>query len=87
LALLILLDQFSRNLCRGDARAFSDDAKALGIAKAGIVEGHDMAVTPIKRIFMYLPFEHSESLEYQQRMIELCANLPSENLKYAQKLL
>lgn len=85
LALLILLDQFSRNLCRGAARAYSNDAQALALAKAGIVEGHDMAVTPVERMFMYLPFEHSERLEDQKRMIELCANLPPLNLEYAQK--
>ncbi|MBT5110483.1 MAG: DUF924 domain-containing protein [Rhodospirillaceae bacterium] len=85
LALLIVLDQFSRNLHRGDARAFSNDAKALALAKAGIDEGHDREITQIERVFMYLPFEHSEDLAEQNRMMELCAHLPESNLEWAQK--
>ena len=85
LALLVLLDQFSRNLHRGDARAFSNDDKALALAKVGVEKGHDMEVTLYERVFMYLPFEHSESLDDQNRMVELCVNLPEKNLEFAQK--
>ena len=80
LVLLVLLDQFSRNLYRGNALAFSNDAKALELANVGIREGHDMEVTQYERIFMYLPFEHSEVLADQKRFIELCVNLPERNL-------
>jgi uncharacterized protein (DUF924 family) len=85
LALLVLLDQFSRNLHRGDARAFSNDDKALALAKVGVEKGHDMEVTLYERVFMYLPFEHSENLDDQNRMVELCVNLPEKNLEFAQK--
>ncbi|MFT6581274.1 MAG: DUF924 family protein [Alphaproteobacteria bacterium] len=85
LALLILLDQFSRNLFRGDARSYSNDVKALALAKEGVALGHDMALSKIERIFMYLPFEHSEDMEDQHRMIALCVNLPTRNLEWARK--
>jgi uncharacterized protein (DUF924 family) len=85
LALLILLDQFSRNLFRGDGRAYSNDAKALALAKEGVEIGHDMAVSMIERIFLYLPFEHSENLEDQHRMMALCVNLPERNFEWARK--
>ncbi len=85
LALLILLDQFSRNLCRGDARAYSNDAKALALAKAGIDAGHDREVTDNERVFMYLPFEHSEDIIEQRRMMELCVTLPERNQEGARK--
>ncbi|MBL4721709.1 MAG: DUF924 domain-containing protein [Alphaproteobacteria bacterium] len=84
-ALLILLDQFSRNLFRGEARAFSNDAKALALAKESVDNGHDMAVSKIERVFMYLPFEHNEDLADQHRMMALCANLPERNLEWARK--
>jgi uncharacterized protein (DUF924 family) len=85
LALLVLLDQFSRNLYRGDARSYSNDAKALALAKVGIREGHDMEISIYERIFMYLPFEHSEVLTEQKQFIKLCANLPERNLKAGRK--
>jgi uncharacterized protein (DUF924 family) len=85
LALLILLDQFSRNLFRGDGRAYSNDVKALALAKDGVETGHDMAISKIERVFLYLPFEHSENLEDQHRMMALCVNLPERNLEWARK--
>lgn len=85
LALLILLDQFSRNLFRGDARSYSNDAKALALAKDGIRKGHDMEASIYERIFMYLPFEHSEVLAEQKQFIKLCVNLPKRNLEAGRK--
>ena len=83
LALVILLDQFSRNLLRGQAEAFASDAKALGIAKTAISNGFDMKMSPIRRSFFYVPFEHSEDLADQERGIELFEALGNENmLKY-----
>ncbi|WP_266158211.1 DUF924 family protein [Dyella silvatica] len=71
LALLILLDQFGRNCYRNDARAFVADAHAQKLACAGIARGHDMALEPHQRVFTYLPLEHSEDLQLQQRSVGL----------------
>jgi uncharacterized protein (DUF924 family) len=76
LALVIVLDQFSRNLHRGTADAFAADAKALALAKRAIDQGFDQAVLPVQRWFFYLPFEHAEDLDDQQRAVELFSALP-----------
>ena len=75
LALVITLDQFPRNLFRGQARAFACDAQALGAARRALELGHDAAMLPVERLFLYLPFEHSESLEDQWRAIALIGRL------------
>jgi uncharacterized protein (DUF924 family) len=73
LALVILLDQIPRNIHRGTPAAFAADPKALAVAKHAIAEGFD-AVTPSEmRNFFYLPFQHSERLEDQDRGLELYA--------------
>lgn len=84
LALLILLDQFPRNIFREDPKTFATDAKALGIAKQAIANGLDANLSVVQKIFFYLPFEHSENMEDQNRAVELCEALGDENyLKYA----
>ena len=70
LALLVLLDQFPRNMFRGEARAFASDPLARAIASRAILNGFDGAF-PDLRGFFYLPFEHSEDLADQQRCITL----------------
>jgi uncharacterized protein (DUF924 family) len=75
LALLILLDQLSRNLYRGTAEAFAADAKARAIARAMIARGFDQVLTPVQRMFVYLPFEHSEDLADQDLSVRLFAAL------------
>jgi len=65
LALLILLDQFPRNLFRGQAKAFAGDTRARIIARQAVDRGFDIAVPPVMRLFFYLPFEHSEHLPDQ----------------------
>lgn len=80
LALVIMLDQFSRNLLRGRGEAFAADPKALVIAKASVARGFDMKVSPIRRSFFYLPFEHSEDIADQDRGVELYTALGDENL-------
>jgi len=75
LALLILLDQFPRNMFRGSAHAFATDPLALAIARRAVEAGLDQAVEPAVRTFFYLPFEHSERLEDQDRCVELCQAL------------
>ncbi len=73
LALILILDQFPRNLYRGSAKAFSYDDRARAIARNAIKLGHDDEFEiPLKRFF-YLPFMHSEKLADQQYCIELCA--------------
>ena len=71
MALVVVLDQFSRNLYRNDARAFAQDAYALEIAKQAVERGNDAALLPVERQFLYLPYEHSEDLADQERGLEL----------------
>ncbi len=71
LALLILLDHLSRNLHRGSALAFAADARARQVASAAVDRGFDRVLTPVQRMFVYLPFEHSEDLADQDRSVAL----------------
>lgn len=71
LALILLLDQFPRNLFRGQPQSFATDAKALTIAEQAIAQGFDQALPLIQRWFVYLPFMHSEDLTMQQRSVQL----------------
>jgi uncharacterized protein (DUF924 family) len=83
LALVILLDQIPRNVHRGTPRAFSGDDKALATAKAAIAKGFDTALPSDRRNFLYMPFQHSERLEDQERGMELfAANDVADGLKY-----
>jgi len=77
LALTIVLDQFSRNLYRDTAEAFACDAKARSIARHAIARGFDRALTPVERIFLYLPFEHSEDMRDQDESVRLFESLSS----------
>lgn len=84
LALVIVLDQFPRNMFRGDARAFSTDSLARDIASQAIAEGRDRRIDPVMRAFLYLPFEHSEDLADQERSIALFEQFgDAEGLKWA----
>lgn len=71
LALIILLDQFSRNIYRGSAKAFSFDDQATQLCMDGLKQAHDRFMIPAHRIFYYIPLEHQESQEKQ----ELCVSL------------
>jgi uncharacterized protein (DUF924 family) len=71
LALVLLLDQIPRNLYRGSAHAFATDLLARSIAREAVERGFDQAVEPVLRPFFYLPFEHSESIEDQDRSVAL----------------
>jgi len=75
LALLLLLDQFPRNLYRGSAHAFATDPKARSLARAAILAGHDLAVEAQLQPFFYLPFEHSEAMADQDESVRLCTGL------------
>ena len=85
LALLILLDQFPRNMFRGDARAFATDPLARAVAAGGIVRGFDGQVPKELRGFFYLPFEHSEDIADQERCIAFNKAIgDAEGLKWAE---
>ena len=75
LALVIVLDQFSRNLFRNDARAFAQDAHARECANEALLRGDDLGLLPVERQFLYLPFEHSEDLRDQERGCDLMRSL------------
>jgi uncharacterized protein (DUF924 family) len=91
LALILLLDQFPRNMFRGTARAFATDSKALAIAKRMVAAKLDHAVTPSRRAFVYMPFQHSENLSDQHESMRLFRELAEEHseladyLKYAER--
>jgi uncharacterized protein (DUF924 family) len=85
LALVIVLDQFPRNMFRGDALTYSSDALARDVARRAIDRGADSRLDPDLLEFLYLPFMHSEQLPDQLRCIELFRNVGNtEQLKYAE---
>ena len=85
LALVILLDQFPRNMFRDDPKAYSSDALALEAAQRAIARGADRRVEPELLEFLYVPFMHSEHLADQLRCVELFRHSGTpENLKYAE---
>lgn len=75
LGLILLLDQMPRVIHRGSPEAFAQDEKAREVAIRGMASGGDRLLRPIERVFFYLPFEHSESLDDQQRSVELFTDL------------
>ena len=88
LALVLVLDQFRRNIHRGTPDAFSADPKALSIAQDALARGDDRRLPTDQRVWLYLPFEHAEDLAAQQVCMErtaaLCAELGDNDLlKYA----
>jgi uncharacterized protein (DUF924 family) len=86
LAAIILFDQFPRNMFRGHADQFATDPLALAIARGAIDKGYDDGMTPERRGFLYMPFEHSEDLRDQRQSLLLFTALGSaEHLKYARK--
>lgn len=84
LALIILLDQFPRNLFRDTAQAFAGDKRALSLANEAVRQGFDQDLLKPQQMFFYLPFEHSESLDDQRRCMELFeASGNTDMLKWA----
>ena len=81
LALVLLLDQFPRNMFRGIARAFATDAKASELSRYAIAAGFDRELSPLMRMFIYLPLEHSENLDDQLESVRLTDALAAENSK------
>lgn len=85
-AAVIALDQFPRNMYRNSPRAFATDAKALSIAERAIAAGFDRLLSSNERLFLYMPFQHSEDAAVQTRSIKLFTDLHDEStLGYALK--
>ena len=85
LALVIILDQFPRNMFRGDIRTYSSDALAREVASRAIAGGADIRVEPALLEFLYMPLMHSEHLADQLRCVELFGKSgQTDNLKYAE---
>ena len=75
LALILLTDQFPRNIYRDSPRAFAQDSKASAWCLDGIKREFDLKLRPIERVFFYLPLEHAESLVHQERSVKLFREL------------
>jgi uncharacterized protein (DUF924 family) len=74
LAEIIILDQFSRNMFRDTAQAFTTDAMSLTLSQEAIACGADQVLTAVQRSFLYMPFMHSESLAIHEVAVELFRN-------------
>jgi uncharacterized protein (DUF924 family) len=79
LALVILLDQFPRNMFRGDPRSYATDHKAQETAEHAVDRALDRELPEFQRMFLYMPFMHSENLEHQRRSVELFRVLGGED--------
>lgn len=75
LALILVFDQFPRNLFRSDPQSFATDPQALALARHAVDQGWDRALLPVERLFIYLPFEHSETLADQHQSVALFEGL------------
>jgi uncharacterized protein (DUF924 family) len=79
LALILLLDQMPRNIYRGTSRAFQQDEKALNLALEGMATGADAVLTPIQRVFLYMPLQHSESPDIQDESVAAFRSLVAQS--------
>ena len=86
LARIVVLDQFTRNVFRGSARAFAGDALALAAARAAVARGDDRRLVPVMRPFVYLPFEHAEDAAAQAESLRLFGALAAEHPEQADLL-
>jgi uncharacterized protein (DUF924 family) len=78
LALVIVLDQFPHHIHRDQPQAFATDPQALALSLAALDDGEDKMLSPIERVFLYLPLEHAESLAIQARAVALFEALATE---------
>jgi uncharacterized protein (DUF924 family) len=78
LALVIVLDQFPRNMFRGDGRTHAEDDRALSTSKYAVEHALDRELPAFQRMFLYMPFMHSESVEEQRRSVEMFERLAGE---------
>lgn len=75
LALVIVLDQFPRNMFRGSAQAFASDDLALTLAELGIAKGFNVRLSPEERMFLYMPLQHAEKIDVQEQAVARFAEL------------
>ncbi len=75
LALIVILDQFSRNIFRGAGEAFANDPRARSLAEHALGKHYDKNVLTVQGLFFYLPFEHAEDLQLQEKGVNLFVNL------------
>src|ERR1700683_3476272 len=78
LALILLFDQFSRNIYRGSARAYAQDLDALSLTVSGMQIGADATLDPVERLFFYMPLMHAESLDVQEESVAAFRRLREE---------
>jgi uncharacterized protein (DUF924 family) len=78
LALIVVLDQFSRHVYRDTARAFAQDHAALSLSVSGMLYGADAALDPLERIFFYMPLQHAESPDVQDESVAAFRRLLDE---------
>ena len=78
LALILLLDQFPRNIYRGSTKAFAQDDRALELALSGMQTGADATLAPIHRVFFYMPLQHAESPDVQEESVAAFRRLADE---------
>src|ERR1022692_3453831 len=78
LALIVVLDQFSRHFYRGTGRAYALDHQALSLSLSGMLHGADAALDPLERIFFYMPLQHAESLDVQDESVAAFRRLLDE---------
>ena len=78
LALVIVLDQFPHHIHRDQSQAFATDPQSLALSLAALESGEDRQLTPIERVFLYLPLEHAESIAMQARSVSLYERLAHE---------
>lgn len=86
LAAIIALDQFSRSIHRKSPRAFANDPLALRLAKGAVARGDDLSIPPAGRMFVYLPFEHSEDMANQRESLRLFEALAKEGTAETQAI-
>jgi len=79
LALILLLDQFSRNIYRGGAHAYAQDLQALSLTVSGMQIGADATLDPVERLFFYMPLMHAESLDVQEESVAAFRRLVEES--------
>lgn len=78
LALILLLDQFPRNMFRGTPQAFATDNQAVATAETAVNKSYDQQLLAVQRWFIYLPFEHSENIQHQQKAVNLFQQLSND---------
>jgi len=78
LALVIVVDQFRRNVFRGRAEAFADDARALALSLRAQDEGWDRELPAVPRVFLYMPMQHAEDIAVQERSVQVFQVLADE---------